>query len=481
VRQSFASSARKSGESRAQNRALLKCLSFKNLSPLRNVRVLPLLLIMAAPLIGGHRDISGELRSLVMWCAAFGLLMLVIARTDAAAGAGWRSLTQFPIAPAPAYLGWLFALYIFRTPATGLEHGLALAELLRIGCGVILFVAVRNAYPTRRQLRAVVWAIVICAAIDAVAGILSARPQLDHPASASYGNKELLAAFLVALAPFAAVIVMTGTSKSLRVTAAITVALLIAALLLTGNRTSWIATGVGLLAAAMLAPRRGHTLKLAYSAIIAACVAGGAWALIGNGSAFLRSRAAADLGNLHARIPLWRAALGMSATYPITGIGLGAYPLHAYDFSGNNPDIPTAAQVTRQRVSISNVAHNEYLQTAAETGIIGLGLYLAVLISFLILGLRTWRVMPDGIRRSLLAGALAAVLAQCIDAMANPGWRFADVDPILWLMLGVGASAIGRPRWLLANNKKAAAASNLDHRKGKEERTCESQINLQHT
>jgi O-antigen ligase len=90
------------------------------------------------------------------------------------------------------------------------------------------------------------------------------------------------------------------------------------------------------------------------------------------------------------------------------------------------------------------LAHNEYLQTAAELGLIGLFFYVAILISFLFVAIRAWSRMPASSRRVFLAAAICAVVAQCVDALANPGWRFIDVDPILWLMLGLAMAAAPR-------------------------------------
>src|SRR5439155_26686376 len=98
---------------------------------------------------------------------------------------------------------------------------------------------------------------------------------------------------------------------------------------------------------------------------------------------------------------------------------------------------------------LAEEAHNEYLQIAAEIGLVGLGLYLWILGAFFLYGIRGLRRRDEGFRKLVLMGCLAGVAGQAVDALSNPAWRFADVSFLLWLMMGLGvavARASRRPR-----------------------------------
>src|SRR5438552_5494956 len=41
----------------------------------------------------------------------------------------------------------------------------------------------------------------------------------------------------------------------------------------------------------------------------------------------------------------------------------------------------------------------------------------------------------------MLMAITAAVAAQCVDALANPGWHFGDVAPVFWTLMGLGVAA----------------------------------------
>src|SRR5205807_421036 len=73
------------------------------------------------------------------------------------------------------------------------------------------------------------------------------------------------------------------------------------------------------------------------------------------------------------RLRQWRVALSLAREHPITGVGLGVYPLAAA------PRLPRPIPLAMARSAGPNLslnAHNYYLQTLAEMGMVGLGLYL---------------------------------------------------------------------------------------------------------
>ncbi|MDQ3621947.1 MAG: hypothetical protein M3463_05585, partial [Verrucomicrobiota bacterium] len=52
-----------------------------------------------------------------------------------------------------------------------------------------------------------------------------------------------------------------------------------------------------------------------------------------------------------------------------------------------------------------------------------------------------------------------AVVAQCVDALANPAWRFADVNPLFWVFGGVSIAIASKHSYINEENTKSAAHS----------------------
>jgi len=132
----------------------------------------------------------------------------------------------------------------------------------------------------------------------------------------------------------------------------------------------------------------------------------------------------------------------MLAAKPILGWGLGTFPYIVSRFT--TVALPYAA-VTSNGANLTNIAHNYYLQLAAETGVVGLGLYLATMISFFVVGLRSLATLKDGTRKMVLIGVLAAMSGQVIDALTSPSYNVSSVNLFQWLLMGIGMFAAGVP------------------------------------
>jgi len=141
----------------------------------------------------------------------------------------------------------------------------------------------------------------------------------------------------------------------------------------------------------------------------------------------------------------WQGASRMIFQKPVIGWGIGCYAPSQFPFTGLGRKI---AIMKTTGPTILDEAHNSYLQIAVETGLPGLILWLGVLVSSLWFGLSALRRMtPGGIRQWSLIGSLSALIGQSVDAIANPGWQFGEVNLFLWVTLGlIVALALGVPQ-----------------------------------
>jgi putative inorganic carbon (hco3(-)) transporter len=139
------------------------------------------------------------------------------------------------------------------------------------------------------------------------------------------------------------------------------------------------------------------------------------------------------------RVQKWRGAAAMVAERPVWGWGPGQYVLYQQSYTHIGRP---RREILQYGASFDEMTYNEYLQTAAELGLIGLALYLLVLASFFSKAALALRRMPDGLRRTVLIGCTAGVGAQMVDALANGSWRFTECSIFFWLVLGLGVAMI---------------------------------------
>jgi O-antigen ligase len=165
---------------------------------------------------------------------------------------------------------------------------------------------------------------------------------------------------------------------------------------LSGSRGGWLATVAVLLAYGLAVAPRGR--RAAYSCIVAAWAA--VVAVLPPLGSRLFSRA-----EFSTRLDVWHAGLAEFVRSPVFGVGYGGFALH---LAGLNIKTDFAGSVPPH-------THNIWLQLGAETGVLGLGAFAALVIVAAHKTWATWKT--DGDRWSL--GLLLALLAVLVEGLVD--------------------------------------------------------------
>lgn len=179
-----------------------------------------------------------------------------------------------------------------------------------------------------------------------------------------------------------------------------------AAVLLSQSRSGAMACLAGVMSMAFFAaarPAKGHRSRLAAAAFACILLAAALWA----GTAPLLARAERSFGpDLSTRIRAWNDALSVARAFPLAGTGVNTYS-----------DVMLLYQTADSDTHYTS-AHNDYLQIAAEGGLL---LSVPVLIALLVFGREACARLADDdpqtrtywIRRGAVA-ALGAIAAQSV-------------------------------------------------------------------
>jgi O-antigen ligase len=410
-----------------------------------------------APSMALSRDPSGVgtpwLPAMLMEGLAAALVMLTLWRPPSGTSLlrrAWRVAISGVNAPILLLLA-LATLSRFYT-----EHPAAAAvEWSRLAAGVAIYFVVARCVRDRRALTRLATALLILAIVVAVGAVALYGTRATHQMEAWLGNTELVSGLLVLLAPLAIAVAFLDPDPARRVAGRFAAAVILPALLLTQTRSAWLGLAVGLFVLALAARRttndrrpttddrrRNHSAASVVgrrSSVGFLVLAGLALFLKLTYTAPTLAKRAGTIGAPQAdasfqwRLKMWDRAVKLIAVRPLTGWGLGSFPIEQSRFD--------AEKGASSVLSLSETAHNEYLQVAAELGLPGLAITLWVLGAFFVTGARALPLIRSRRCRMLVAGSIAAIAAQSVDAAANPAWRFADVSLFFWLLLGIGVAA----------------------------------------
>jgi O-antigen ligase len=347
-----------------------------------------------------------------------------------------------------------FIIWIGISAATATVQRYARYDAMRHLGGVLIYVAALYGLSARRQLNKAVWLLATVGSLSAVAAFLNAAEDDVQRIAGAFHNQQLLAGFLCLLFPLALIASQQERDAGPKIGLQVAVVIIGAGLLVTQNRSAWLGAGVGAVVVVGLyflyGREQGASLQRAQVIIPLLIIALTAGLFIGmsrmSGSLSARAGTLSQLqrdDSFQWRLGMWSKALRMLRDRPLTGWGVGSYPLQQalYD----HPAVKGRSQreIAAGGPSLAENAHNTFLQLGAETGVPGLLLYLSVFVGFIGTALRSLPRLRRGFRQGVVIGALGGAAAHLVSAFGSPAWEFPECSTFLWMILALGMVAAG--------------------------------------
>lgn len=353
--------------------------------------------------------------------------------------------------PVLAFLGLAVASCVLSP-----DKGYSIQETLKIGAGVLLYFVAAYHFRRSEYLSKLVDTLLFVAIAACVAGFVQFGMGEEQRASGLFGNAQLFASFLVILLPMVAMVALTEKTPNRQLAAQVATVMMAAGILLSQTRSAWSAAAAGLGALGLFAlvsavrNRKGSMATRKHELVLPVMMVGMAIAFFliispQTGEFLNRGNTLSNLSGINTwqtRQNWYRGAAEMIRQHPLIGVGVGRYPVVQEQFTGMGR--PAGLQSIHGQVgaTLSETAHNFWLQTAAELGIPGAALMALALIVFWFSGFRRALKMDTGIRRSLLIGAMASMVAFSVDSIASPSWQFGQTAMFFWLTLGIGVGCL---------------------------------------
>lgn len=243
------------------------------------------------------------------------------------------------------------------------------------------------------------------------------------------GQPMFLGGFAGMVLPMSIALTMRAPGRRWWPYAAATV-MIFGGLVASQTRAAWLAAAIGIMLVAWTLPhsqwRRSVILLAAAVALTVIMTAAVPEAAIGQ-----RASTTFDAGDqsLLQRVYIWKHTVRLIAERPLLGWGFSS-------LVGNFPDYGSAEYLAlfgRETVTLIDNPHNEILNVALSTGVLGLLMYLGVWATVMIGLVR--RIRADR-QEAFLSGALAASLISGFIWMQF-AWSGLGVANLLWILLGL--------------------------------------------
>lgn len=303
------------------------------------------------------------------------------------------------------------------------------------------FLITMTTLTTTREVRYVALAFVAGSVISVLIGLASGGLQASADAvnqtaiqgrfTGGGGDPNVQAAGYVATMFLIMGLIPIYRSRAVRFALFGAFALVTVGFLATQSRGGLLALIAATVVALMIAPRYRRRI-LGLGAIV--CVAVGVLLATQPGAL---SRITDVGGGSSGRGDLWRVALAVFHDHPLSGVGAGNFEAVEAHFVLR----PGAISRIQYLVDVPHLVHNTYLQLLAETGVVGLVLYLVVLAGSL---RAAWLAVKrfEARGRPELADLARAVLMGMV-AMLVALFFISDGDDVrLWVLLGMGPALL---------------------------------------
>lgn len=282
------------------------------------------------------------------------------------------------VLPAATFLAWCVASAFWAS-----DPHVALTSAARIAQGPLLVIVIVALVQTRSALRLICYTFVAGATLSAIVG-LTGVTHAENPSGAAtgrltggIGDPNYLAAVLVPAIALGLFMFLGTKRTAARVALLLSSSICLTALFLTQSRGGIIALAVAVVAAIAFAGPARRNVVVATSLVGAI---GSVYLLLIAPPHILSRLTVFRASGGTGRTDLWAVAAMAFEAHPFQGIGLGNFvvvePTYAVSVERN---LPRADLVVTQRQPV----HNTYLHVAAELGVVGAVLFVALLAAVL--------------------------------------------------------------------------------------------------
>ncbi len=321
-----------------------------------------------------------------------------------------------------------------------------------------LFFCMVNTIQGREQIRRIILAMLITCGLVCTYGLYGYYTGFairDGRFVATFEYHARIAKYISLLLPFAICLFFHYKNVLARLYLIVLIALCSFSLILTMNRTSWVAIFVAMIFIGFAVQK-----KLLIFILVSAC----ALIIFILPSKFITHAKTITQVNkffdsdkntiLGERLLCWKASIAIIRDHPLLGIGPGknnfrkVYEQYRQEIRDREKRQKFDADMITSEITKAkgkkgvkkderlSHAHNVFLQIGVETGIAGLLAFLWLFITVFYTAIKSWRLSGEGFEKTLSIGITASLIAIFSHGLTDSFWKKPDAV-FLWYIIGI--------------------------------------------
>jgi len=356
----------------------------------------------------------------------------------------------------PSAVFWAYLVYLAIVLLSVIVHpvrayGFAQA-LFPLSGAVVIFIL--EVVPTRRRDQESLFLLLVAVGfVSALYGILQnfgiemiKRAELETERQvlvSFFGHSNFMASFLGPIVFIAAYFVGRDTGRGLKIFALATIVAILVCLYWAGTRAATVALAAGALSLLSHLRHRiawdRRQVRTGAAIALGLFVAATLWGQYGGRHRETLLRRISSHREISDRLFLWLVGIEMIRDHPVLGIGYGRYNAEFWPYCERfvkRPGNEIYSYILREMRGLNpGEAHNDPLETACETGLLGVGAFLALWIFALLFCHEILHRGPPEDRRLglFLRAALVFVL---VDSLFGFPLQLPASGLLFWLLLG---------------------------------------------
>jgi len=336
----------------------------------------------------------------------------------------------------------------------------SLKELPLFLAGPLLYFVVTNNISDERQIRRILNVLLIIGSLFGIYGIFQyngidfsfwMRNIGRQQVFGLFGNVNYFAEYLIVPLPIAVSLFFATQNKLKKILLLIGIIAMSASLTATFTRGSYLGFGVSLIFMSFLfLISRGKNFikrnKKIFIIILAVVIIITFLFIVptplnksGTAIEKIKSRVSisqlSQSSSIKRRIAIWKFTVLMIKDHPLLGSGIGTYKYNTLKYQAEF--FKQGENRSLYPHGFADKAHNEYLQLWAEIGIVGLGIFIWLIISYFSCGLKILRKIKDEYKQGMIIGLMGAVVAVLVDGMFGFPLHLPATVVLFWLALAL--------------------------------------------